>query len=37
MTKVEKVRISSKGQLVIPKEIRDAIGVEEGGRAPGRL
>ncbi len=30
MTKGEKVRLSSKGQLVIPKEIRDAIGVEEG-------
>lgn len=30
MTKGEKVRLSSKGQLVLPKDIREAIGVKEG-------
>lgn len=30
MTKFETVRISSKGQLVIPKDIRAAAGIEEG-------
>ena len=31
MRKSELVRISSKGQFVIPKAIRDALGIEEGG------
>ena len=30
MTTVKSVRLSSKGQLVIPKEMRDALGVKEG-------
>ncbi len=30
MTIVKSVRLSKKGQLVIPKEIRQALGVEEG-------
>ncbi len=30
MTESIKVRLSSKGQLVIPKAIRDAAGLEEG-------
>ena len=30
MTRSSKVRLSSKGQLVIPKPIRDAAGLEEG-------
>ncbi len=30
MTKAERVRLSGKGQLVIPKEIREAIGVDKG-------
>lgn len=30
MTKSALVRISSKGQFVIPKAIRDAVGIEQG-------
>jgi AbrB family looped-hinge helix DNA binding protein len=30
MTKTKSVRLSSKGQLVIPKEMREALGVKEG-------
>ncbi|MEN3010392.1 MAG: AbrB/MazE/SpoVT family DNA-binding domain-containing protein [Candidatus Bipolaricaulaceae bacterium] len=30
MTKVRKVRLGKKGQLVIPKEIREALGLKEG-------
>lgn len=30
MTVTRSVRLSRKGQLVIPKEIRDALGVKEG-------
>jgi AbrB family looped-hinge helix DNA binding protein len=30
MTKATRVRISSRGQLVIPKSHRDAMGLEEG-------
>ncbi|MEN3009756.1 MAG: AbrB/MazE/SpoVT family DNA-binding domain-containing protein [Candidatus Bipolaricaulaceae bacterium] len=30
MTKVKRVRLGRKGQLVIPKEIREALGLREG-------
>lgn len=30
MTIIKSVRLSKKGQLVIPKEIREALGIEEG-------
>jgi AbrB family looped-hinge helix DNA binding protein len=30
MTNATKVRLSKKGQFVIPKEMRDALGVKEG-------
>jgi AbrB family looped-hinge helix DNA binding protein len=30
MTLTRSVRLSRKGQLVIPKEIRDALGIKEG-------
>lgn len=32
MSNVEITRVSSKGQVVIPKGIREAIGIEEGDR-----
>jgi AbrB family looped-hinge helix DNA binding protein len=30
MTRTKSVRLSGKGQLVIPKEMREALGVKEG-------
>ncbi|HAZ27460.1 TPA: hypothetical protein DCY65_00455 [Candidatus Acetothermia bacterium] len=32
MTKAKTVKLGRKGQLVLPKEIRDSLGLEEGDR-----